>query len=424
MKHILFATALLLLLAGCTKSSYTVIPDAAYLRVFNGLNYTVDVTNKDQPLPFLAMVIDPEYNASGLITGGKILGDFLDKRAPYATPYPANAGNTDYKNTEYPGSAKVLVGPVLNGFDLSSWAQVPSGKHRIVFYSRPISPTPFFSLEERDRKSLLADTTVSFSSGEIYTMEVLQSVYATQGSLPVNVYLRQEQFSKMAFNDTSLYVNFYNLSSQGYGAAFGTPLSSNAYVNASNKTVGVGDTMMLYYSLLKDDMPYPYVDGNKVGTTLIAGYNNVWLGSLTRSQSSGTAPYYGIPMFADVDTTKGILSKEWELFVLMAPGMTPVPGLVATSAPQGFISASNKVVAIGCSNVANDGKYSTTSAGRQSVPRSGTNLIASSWLPNLVKYTASGNYRQRSFATISSIEIINGQVYLMSVQRSYPAPAF
>ncbi|MBN9383734.1 MAG: hypothetical protein J0H74_23455 [Chitinophagaceae bacterium] len=423
MKNIFITTALLLVLGSCRKSSYTSVPDAAYLRVFNSLLYTVDVTNKDQPQPFLAMIIDPGYDKSGLITSGKILGDFLDKRAPYAQPYPANAGNTDYKNTEYPGSAKVPVGPILNGINLASWAQVPSGRHRIVFYTRPVSPTPFFSLDDRDRKSLLIDTTVDLTSGEIYTMEVLQKNMSTQLPLPVSLYIRQEQFARTAFDDKTLYVNFYNLSAEGYAAANGSPLTTQNYYNASNRTVGVGDTMLLYYNLYNNDLPYPYVDGNKGDINLIPGYNNVWLGSVIRSQTAGVAPYYGIPMFADVDTTGGVLSREWQLFILMAPGMTPLPGQVPT--PGGLASASNLLAAIGCSNVANDGKYSTTPAGRRSVPRpDATTQLASCWLPNLIRYTASGMHRQQSFATISSIEIINGRMYMMSVQRTYPPPTF
>ncbi|RBL89510.1 hypothetical protein DF182_23645 [Chitinophaga flava] len=412
-------------MAGCRKTVYNVVPDAAYLRVFNSLNYDVNITTKDQPPPFLAMVIDPEYDASGLVTGGKIIGDHLDQRSPYAGPYPANAGNTSYRNTEYPGNKKVLVGPILNGINLSSWAQIPSGKHRVVFYSRPISEMSFFDLPERDRKNLLVDSIIDFTPGEIYTMEVLQKTVSTQYPLPITLYLRQEQFTKLPFADSLLYVNFYNLSAEGYAAA--NPGAANrgvqAYLNATNKCTAFGDTMNIYYSLYKDDCPYPYIDGAPISPALIPGFNNIWLRTLIRSHVSGVAPYHSVPMFAAPDTTGGILSREWELFILMKPGMFPLPGPLAVSGATGMAQANPKFGAIGCSNGSNDGKGTTSAAARRSVPKvSNSNYVASCWLPNLIKYTASGTYAQRSFATISTIEIINNQVYMMSVQRNYPPP--
>ncbi|NLR59220.1 hypothetical protein HGH93_13980 [Chitinophaga polysaccharea] len=423
---ILLCYWLLLVAGSCRKTTYNVIPEAAYLRVFNSLNYDVNVTTKDQPPPFLAMIIDPEYDGAGLITGGKIIGDHLDQRSAYAGPYPDNAGNTSFRNTEYPGSKKVLVGPIINGINLSGWAQIPSGKHRVVFYSRPISEQPFFDLLERDRKSLLVDSTIDFKPGEIYTMEVLQKTVATQYPLPITLYLRQEQFTKMPFSDSMLYVNCYNLSAEGYAAAHPETSTSGlqSYYNATNKSVAFGDTLNLFYSLYQNDCPYPYVDGAPVSPDLIPGYNNIWLGTVVRSHVAGVAPYYSMPMFGATDTTGGILSRQWELLILLKPGMFPLPGPVAVSADGGMAGANPAFGAIGCSNGSNDGKGTTSARARRSIPRiSNTTYLASCWLPNLIRYTPSGNYDQRSFATISTIEIINNQVYMMSVQRAYPPPA-
>lgn len=415
MKNIVLIAGIVLGLASCSKTTYNSIANPAYFRVFNSLNYTVDITTKDQPQPFLAMVVDPEFDKSGVVTGGKLLGDFLDKRGPFAAPFPV--GSPDYKTHEYPGTAKVLVGPVLNGINLSSWAQIPSGKHRLVFYIRPVNSTPFFSLDARDRQLVMVDSTVDLTAGEVYTMEVLQKTTKARPPVPVELYVRTEQFTKTPFNDTLLYVNFYNLSAEGYAAANPNPIDPNYYTTASNMTPAFGDTMNLTYSLYKDDLPYPLNISSHVGTDLINGYNLVWLGSVVRSHSDKVAPYYSIPMFAATDTTGGILSTQWEMFVLTAPGYSatagqqPFPGL-------GPVGASPAYGIIGCSNLANDGKYSTIT------PPFDINYsyLASTWLPNLINYTASGTHKQQSFATISSIEIINGFVYMTSVQRTYPPP--
>ncbi|RFS19436.1 hypothetical protein DVR12_22640 [Chitinophaga silvatica] len=415
---------LLLTVAGCRKTEYNIIPDTAYLRVFNSLNYDVNVTTKDQPPPFVTMIIDPEFSTSGVITGGKIVGDRLDQRSTYAGPYPANAGNTSFRNTEYPGSEKVLVGPIINGINLSSWAQVPSGKHRVLFYSRPISAMNFFDLQERERQSLLVDSTVDFIPGEIYTMQILQKTVSQQYPLPVTLYLRQEQFTKMPFADTLLYANFYNLSAEGYAAANPGSRTLISYYNANNKCTAFGDTMNLYYSLYKDDCPYPYVEGSTIGANVIPGFNNIWLGTVIRSHNAGVMPYYAVPMFAAPDTTHGILSRQWESFILMKPGLFPIPGVLPVGATTGMATASPKYGAIGCSNGSDDGKGTTSVAARKSIPKvSNRDYLVSCWLPNLIRYTASGTYAQRSFATISTIEIINNQVYMMSVQRTYAPPA-
>src|SRR6186713_2681244 len=151
MKNILFLAGIIILLASCSKTSsnYNTIANPAYFRVFNSLTYDPSIPTKDQPHPFLTMIIDPEFDKSGEVTGGKVVGDFLDRRGPFAAPFPV--GNPDYKNKEYPGNSKVLVGPILNGINLSSWAQIPPGKHRMVFYVRPVNSTPFFDLNYRDR---------------------------------------------------------------------------------------------------------------------------------------------------------------------------------------------------------------------------------------------------------------------------------
>lgn len=392
-------------ISSCKKTAYNSVSDAAYLRVFNSLNYNVDVTNKGYPLPFVTMIIDPEFDKNGLVASGKIVGDYLDKRLPYAPPYPSNAGNTSFANTEYPGTEKVLVGQVLNGIDLSSWAQVPSGKHRILFYTRPYNATPFFSLAERDRKALVIDTTIELNATQVYTMEVLQRNIRSSFTLEAALYMRKETFTETAFSDSLLYVNFYNLSAEGYAAA--NPNAKRGVIdliqNATNVGGGYSDTMNVYYSLYKNDARYPLAKNSKPSTVVIPSYYNLFLTTLLRSFHSNVAPYFSMPMFAGGDTTGGILSMQWEMFSMLKPGQ--MPGAIGS---------------IGCSNISSDGKGSTFSVPGE--PNSGR-AIAGAWLPNLIKYSASGNYVQRSFATISSIEIINDQIYMMSVQRSYPPPS-
>jgi hypothetical protein len=384
-KHILSGVLLILLMTGCRKVLYNTIGDAAYIRVFNSLNYETTLANKDNPPPFLTMVIDPVFDATGLITGGSVIGDYLDERLRYAPPYPSNAGSTSTINNEYPGNAKVLVGPVVNGFDLSSWAQVASGKHRIQFYNRTKNSVPFLQLPANARINLLVDTTVTLTPGEVYTMEVLQKNITDLTNI-AQLYIRNEVFTKIPLADSLTYVNFYNLSAEGYATANATA----SYVSAAI----IRDTMNVFYSLYTPDYPAP----GGPAKTLVPGYQNVPLTTVYRSQDAGVAQYYPIPLFAGPDTTGGIYSYLWQELIFLAPGYSP------WNIPFTYLSPYFGNYAVLDCTAATYG--------------SGTDAV----VPNLNVLTPSGPYPERSFATVSSVEWINDQVYLMSVQRKYPAP--
>jgi hypothetical protein len=268
------------------------ISHAAYLRVFNDIPFTVNFINQDQPVPFFTLLIDPQIGADGIPTGGKIVGDYLGTRQLYNTSYASNEGNSlnasldtsiHYNlNYEYPGSAHVLTAPSLDGLDLSAWAQVPSGQHRVMFISRPQNSTPFASLSDSIRHRVLIDTTVTFQPGQVYTMEALlmNIDVSTYG-----IYLRQENFMNQAFDANKDYVSFYNLSSVK-SVFSGLPLSPSTYY--------FPDTMNIYYT---------YYTFNNAGnpTNLIdpfyplTGFNGNFIGSID-GMLQGNAPYYSLPV--------------------------------------------------------------------------------------------------------------------------------
>jgi hypothetical protein len=382
-KQLLSGCLLLMIITGCNKVTYNSVSNPAYLRVFNSLNYEATLDNKDNPPPFLTMIIDPVFDDSGHISGGNIIGDYLDERLPYAPPYPTNAGSTSTINNEYPGNEKVLVGPVVNGFDLSSWAQVPSGTHRIQFYSRSKTTVPFLQLPVNGRQSLLVDTTVTLTVGEVYTMEVLQKDITSQANI-AELYIRNEQFTKLPLADSLTYVNFYNLSAEGYAAANWVTYDKSV----------IRDTINIYYTLYSPD---------GVGTTspqknVVPGYQYVPLTTLIRSHTTGVATYYPMPLFAGKDTTGGVYSHIWQEFMFLTEGYTPA------TQPFTFAQSNGNYAVVDCSE-----SYSGTA-------------YYGDDLPNLNVLTPSGANPYQSFSTVSSMEWINNRVYLMSVQRQYAAP--
>ncbi|WP_316822467.1 hypothetical protein [Pedobacter gandavensis] len=386
------AAILLLFLCGCSKVDYAKIEDPAYLRVFNNLNYAIGLNNKDEAVPFLTMLIDPEMDADGMPVKAAITGDFLDQREPYAPPYPSHVGsNLSYKNPEYPGKENVLVGPVLNGFDLSSWAQIPSGKHRVVFMFRPVNNVPFFNLDSKLKKNVLIDTTMVLDSKEIYTLHVLQKNFDTKKN---GIYLRKENFQKLSLSDSLVYVNFYNMSAKGFEQA--DDAVKTGYEKSGALRFGIRENMNIFSSLYTSDL-------NMLKP--VYGRTSKFMGRLTRnSEVLEVSKYYSFPLFAD-PKSDGIYTNIWQRFDLMALGMNP-----ENNPYESF-------------NMDTDQNWAPINCMRDGKSHLQGNDNAAQ-LPNMIVNIHSGKYNPRSFATVNTIEIVNGNVYLTTIQRKYPAPIY
>lgn len=391
-KNIGFFAVALFFIAGCSKVEYEKVDDPVYLRVFNSLNYFIGPDNKDEQVPFLTMLIDPVLDANGMPVSAAIKGDFLDKRDPYAPPYPSHVGNSNsVNNPEYPGKENVLVGPVVNGFDLSSWAQIPAGKHRIMFLYRPKNAIPFFNLDEKLKRNVVVDTTLVLDSREIYTLQVLQKDFdkKTKG-----VYLRKENFHKLPLSDNEVYVNFYNLSSKGFWQADASK-KEGSFVRGAIQ-FGVKDQMNVYLSLYhKNNILSP-----------VPGFKGKFFAEMSRNLDGKTAPYSSFPLFAD-PLSNGITTDVWQRLDFLTPAMD----LAGIPYGIGDIRTDNNWVPI---SFYSNGK----------IPVDVSNEGNADLLPNMIVNIHSGQYNPRSFGTVNTVEIINGFSYLMTVQRKYAPPVY
>ena len=384
----------LLFITGCSKVEYLKLESPAYLRVFNDLNYVQTLDTKDQEVPFLTMLIDPVMGQDGMPVSTAILGDFLDQRAPYAPPYPSHIGNsTSVNNPEYPGKEDVLVAPVVNGFDLSSWAQIPSGSHRIVFMFRPKNTVPFFSLESRLKKRVLIDTTMVLDAKEVYTLHVLQKDYLTKKN---GIILRQENFHKLPLSDSLVYVNFYNMSAKGFWEADNAQKGGNNFAKGALGN-GIRDRMNIFYTLYR---------GNNAKSP-VANFTGKYLGEVKRTTDEVmVSPYYSFPLFADPLSDR-IHTDVWQRLDVMAPGFDPA------SKPYGIsqLDTDNNWAPV---------SFLSNGTVRPDIDNEGNNVT----LPNMIVNIHSGIYNPRSFATVNFIEFINGNVYLTTVQRKYAPPIY
>ncbi len=385
----------LILFTACTKIDYTQIDEPAYLRVFNNINYVQTMGSKDDKVPYFCMLINPKTGADGKFTGAEIIGDFLDKRDPYAPPYPSHIGNsTSLSNPEYPGKENVLVGPVLNGFDLSSWAQIPSGEVRLVFAYRPKNTVPFFELEERLRNDILIDTVINLQSKEVYTLHLLQKDFVKKDH---GILLRQENFHKLPLSDSLVYVNFYNMSAKGFWEADAS-LKDDDYKLASFK-YGIKDEMNVYMSLYESQEELSHY------AATVKGYRGKFMATIRRNTSSDVvSSYASFPLWAS-NHANGIRTSIWERFDFFTPGMNPVTNPFYDSDRN---TGSNWAVL----NCLLNGKVGLTSN------ENGT------LLPNLLVNVHSGKDNPRTFATVNTIEVVNGRVYLTTIQRKYAPPIY
>lgn len=368
-----------MLTAGCRKSDFPDVSSPAYLRVFNCLTYNVTIDNKDAPPPFLTMLIDPVLDASGIPVNADVTFDFMGPRGPLARPYP-DAGNTALWQKEFPGTAKIPVGPIVNGYDLSGYGMVKSGTHRFMFFTRPRSSDPFYTLPVNSRKAVLVDTTINLEQGEIYTMNILErSVYTRK----TGIYLRKEMFTKIPLSDSLVYTNFYNLSSEGYADTY-------VAISGSANNMSIRDTMNIFYSLYGKERKE------------IKGYVNAFMTNVIRSQEPVVHPYSSFPLFPDSTASHIYAGTSGQLFNFLVPGMAPE--LI------GGLSSDSK------------GTYTSFALGPEA-PVAVFNL-GGDVRSGMVISVYSGIYNPRSFATVNTVEYVNGNMYITTLQRRYDPPIY
>ncbi len=402
--------SLILLFARCQKIEYTSINDPAYIRVFNSLNYKLSMEIKGGKLPYLCMLINPQFNEKGIPVGAETVGDFLDVRNVYAPPYPSNIGASSTKNNpEYPGKERVLAGPILNGFDLSSWAQVPSGKVRMMFYFRPVDNVGFFNLSETLRQEALIDTTFTIDAGEVYTMNVLMNDFVKKD---ISLHIRQENFHKLPLADTSVYVNFYNYSAKGYWQADKFEKVSFGEPYRDIFTQGIRDTMNVYLTLRSNEK----APGAPSGKTDFQSesFTAKYLTTVIRNtESTRVQPYQSFPLWANPEDDR-VSTRMAEILQFVLPGMDPqhLTYNLFSQDPQINLDKNSEYAWLTC--FVNPYHY----------PQFSVKDYSSHFMPNLIITTHSGSNNPQSFGSVNTVEVINGKAYLMTIQRRYVPPIY
>lgn len=373
----------------------------AYLRVFNDLNYVLGPANSSLPSTELTFLFDPVFDKTGLPTGASIVGDYITVRDTFATSYPANAGNIAVtKQPEWPGSVTVLTAPTINGLDLSAWAQVPSGRHRIMLMGRPQSDTPFVHLPASGRTTIIADTTVDLSAGEVYTLE---AVLFDGAANITGAYIRHENFTKTAFSTRNNYLSFYDLTAGNLNPNNGLTY----YFSVGGTTRSATGTpfytpLNLYYTV------FTPVCANTSATGVIRyscafitpTANQVYFRTLNKT-FQGEAPYDSIPLpplaqFLNPDSTFAALtSRPW-----VSVGVREAAGTASS------INFGVDPVAWGNG----DPEYGV-----------GVEIPAFVYAQGLT--IATSNSREISiYPSVNIIEIINNHPYVMQMHRTFDAP--
>jgi hypothetical protein len=307
----------------------------------------------------------------------------------------------------------VLTAPSLGGFDLSAWAQVSSGQHRVLFVSRPQNYTAFASLSDSIRRRVLIDTTITLQTGEVYTMEaLLMNIDASR----YGIYLRHEDFTKQSFDANKNYLSFYNLSSVR---------SSFSGLALSPSTYFFPDTMNVYYTCYTfNDAGTPF-GGNYFSP--LTGFNNNFIASIDGTLQPN-AGYYSLPVlpisyfydpqgnlrsqddttYVPGNTTPNIgPTTPYFVFNFLSPGSNANPGALPNS------PYSNMLYTMTC-NI--DPKLINS-------PNTGLNnnfgnpsLINSEFMANL-NMLVTDNNQTYVYPAVYIVELVNNLAYVMQVQK-------
>lgn len=383
----------LVLAAGCRKyADNPSIPNAAYIRVFNDIPDLQSPYNIGGVHPFFTFLLDPVQDAAGTVSDASVVGDFLATRQPFSVSYSMNentsptAGNAIYPhNYDYPGNEHVLTAPVINGFNLSAWAQITSGKHRVVMLARPSVNTGFTLLPEKARQqnNIVIDTTLDFTAGEVYTLEAVQKDFAIN---KYGLYVRKEDFIHRTFYSDKVYATFYNLS-----AAHPEITNPNALTGTDTVTISYTYSTFRYTSAdLYNNLP----QGSFVPVT---GYDQQYFTTLYAFADS--SQYLTLPQLPDSNfyTPRNVFGTFGK-----PDGNASNPGTLPT-----FQFSANASVFYCYRNPDSTNIYQGSGS---------TGLLASVYQFSTV------NNKVNISTTVNFFEFINGQVYMMQLQRAAGNP--
>lgn len=391
---------LLILAAGCKKYEESpLVSNPAYMRVFNNLPSGTGAIHSGRVAPFLTFLMDPVTNASGIPVSAEVTGDFLGPRQLFSLSYPINSANNGMSGTvggpgggtlypvnyEYPGNEHVLTAPAINGFDLSAWAQAPSGKHRIMFVTRPQNNTPFRQLSEVIRSNVLLDTTLEFLPGEVYTLEVISR---DLDNSQYGLYVRREQFIHQAFEPDKMYVGFVNLSGK-------TPVSADyGFGSVYPARAGVYCTYKVAMNHSRDQMePLP-------------GYNNAYFATIGGRMDTNIV-YQSLPLLPRKD-----FFEQDTLRPYMPDGMI-MNGYGGTGTlPQCIFSFMD------IERPGRPGMITCTANPRTFNNFNPEATFARLYAPNL-NLIVNSNNAYHIYPALNILEIVYDRVYLMQIQKGF-----
>ncbi|MEI3802800.1 MULTISPECIES: hypothetical protein [unclassified Chitinophaga] len=409
--YLFFIVPLILLLTGCYKyKELDLEENPSYMRVFNSVSVTPDVLQGGAVSSFFTFLMDPETDADGIPVNAATMGDFLTTRQLYSASRPINSGNssegqyvidkngrkiysTTPLNFEYPGNAHVLTATSMNGFDLSAWAQIPSGKHRIVFVNRPRNSIAFPNLSKEIRSQVLVDTIVDFQKDEVYTLQILsRDLDKNQFGL----YVRKEQFIHQAFEEDKIYIGFTNLSGV-------MPKLAELFFTSS-----FPEKVSIKYSYKVQERP------GSVNYVTLPGYNDNYYATLTKKMDTDIN-YMMLPLlpreyFFEKDTLRNYYRVDLLATDFRAPHTLPFAEFTFGDGDR-----PGKITTV-VQYTANPAVYNTY---RYESFLSGLSQpININVAPNLNLITSAGNKYHIS-ATLNIMEIIYDRIYMMQVQRGF-----
>ncbi|WP_256009261.1 hypothetical protein [Desertivirga xinjiangensis] len=206
--YLLSQIVAVLLFASCKKDDLKPLPNAAYIRAFQGqTNFgpgegPMGATGIPTGNPKLYFIIDADFSVQDQHPFGGSFAEVLWPRSNFQAGYYRYSGTS---TTEFPGNKTFKpVGPVIKEADLSAWMQIEPGKHRITFLQYDESQRPY----RYKKAAVVLDTVLNLDAGQYYTLQ--SASIDMEDHTKYRLQVLKENMSQDFSDSTKIYMSFFS----------------------------------------------------------------------------------------------------------------------------------------------------------------------------------------------------------------------
>jgi|GEM_PF-4734668 len=215
-KILVIAAFLSGIFTACRKELAPTVSNAAYVRFANGVSLFEpgeapgSLVMGGSGQPNVAFVIDGKFETDTVSPFGGYQIVLPSARYTTGAQFKFNLPDDLGLTIQTPDGLPIQSGPVVNGLDLSSWVQIPAGRHRVTLFLTKVVSQIATEVHSADLTKKLIDTTIELLPGEIYTLQNYN--YDKSAPKKFGLQVVRENLRQYDFSDTSkIYMRFLNM---------------------------------------------------------------------------------------------------------------------------------------------------------------------------------------------------------------------